>query len=302
MAACALVVALMPVPAAGWSEAVPVSGLATEYHEFTPWITIDGLRLYFTAVYPGGFGGNDIFYRDRQPDGSWGPIINLGPPINSVWDERAPCVSPDGKTFIFTSYGRPNQPSVTSIYCSHLLLNGQWSEPVPFDPTNSKCSEFTAYPSHDGSRIWFTSYRPGGHGGEDIWCVTQVPGGWSDAYDLDPPINEKYSERTEAVGWGDYQLFFCSFRPFGLGDEDLFLATLNKDMKGGTIRWLTGANSVQREYSPTYDANSGVLYFCRMRPASRSRGMDIYMSRAKLPWGEDGPASMVRLFNSFQHF
>ena len=83
-----------------------VPGLATDYHEFTPWITPDGMRLYFVAVYQFGFGGNDIFYRNRQPDGSWGPILNLGPPINSAADERAPCLSPDGRTFI-NSTGNP---------------------------------------------------------------------------------------------------------------------------------------------------------------------------------------------------
>jgi len=281
---------------------VPVPGLATDYHEFTPWITPDCMRLYFVAVYPVGFGGNDIFYRNRQSDGSWGPIINLGPPINSAADERAPCLSPDGRTFMFTSYGRPNQPAVTSIYCAQLLFNGRWSEPKPFDPANSRYSEFTAYPTHDGSRMYFTSYRPGGSGNEDIWCIEQVPGGWGQPYPLKPPINSAYAERTEAVGWGDEFLFFGSNRPFGLGYDDLFLAQLDADKKGGTIRWLGEVNSVQREYSPTYDAKSGVLYFCRMRPGSRSRGMDIYMSRANLPWDEDGPPCLVLLFNTFQHF
>jgi hypothetical protein len=297
-----LTMAVMPLPAFGWSSPLPVPELATGYHEFTPWITPDGMRLYFVAVYPFGFGGNDIFFRDRQPDGSWGPILNLGPPINSAADERAPCLSPDGRTFIFTSYGRRNQPAVTSIYCSQLLLNGQWSEPRPFEGSiNSKYSEFTAYPSHDGNRMFFTSYRPGGTGNEDIWCIAQVSGGWGEAYPLKPPINSKASERTEAVGWGDDRLFFCSDRPFGLGDEDLYMARLDGDKHGGTVQWL-GVSSRRREYSPTYDALNGVLYFCRMNPGSRSRGMDIYMSRAKLPWGEDGPTYLARLFNTFQHF
>lgn len=63
----------------------------------------DNQTLYFASDGHIGMGGMDIYMSRRQPDGSWGPAINLGYPINTFNDESSLMVSPDGKKAYFHS-------------------------------------------------------------------------------------------------------------------------------------------------------------------------------------------------------
>jgi hypothetical protein len=56
-----------------------------------------------TTIRPGGFGGEDNFISTRVPDGSWGPLANLGPLVNGPGDDRCPAWTPDLKIFLFDS-------------------------------------------------------------------------------------------------------------------------------------------------------------------------------------------------------
>jgi len=52
------------------------------YH---PFIAPDGSYLLFNSyTLPGGYGETDIYVSFRQPDGNFGPPLNLGPAVNSA--------------------------------------------------------------------------------------------------------------------------------------------------------------------------------------------------------------------------
>ncbi len=59
------------------------------YDEMTPYLSADGVTLYFSSNRPGGLGDNDI-YKTRRLDNSWqkwSEPVNLGAPINTPsWD------------------------------------------------------------------------------------------------------------------------------------------------------------------------------------------------------------------------
>ncbi|MFC1634777.1 protein kinase [Planctomycetota bacterium] len=93
-----------------WSEPVNIgppvnSALAEEY----PHISVDGLTLSFSSgVYssprPGGHGGSDIWVAMRKTaDADWSEPMNLGPPVNGPFMDRAPRISADGSTLYFCS-------------------------------------------------------------------------------------------------------------------------------------------------------------------------------------------------------
>lgn len=63
----------------------------------------DNQTLYFASDGHVGMGGMDIYMSRRQADGSWGPAINLGYPINTYNDESSMMISPDGKKGYFHS-------------------------------------------------------------------------------------------------------------------------------------------------------------------------------------------------------
>lgn len=54
-----------------------------------PNISEDGQVLFFASNIPGGYGGSDI-YRSQYENGNWSLPENLGPSINSAYDEYFP--------------------------------------------------------------------------------------------------------------------------------------------------------------------------------------------------------------------
>ena len=75
----------------------------TPYKEESVFIHPDNQTLYFSSEGHPGFGRLDIFISRRQADGSWGPAVNLGYPINSIEDDNSLLVGPDGNIAYFSS-------------------------------------------------------------------------------------------------------------------------------------------------------------------------------------------------------
>lgn len=76
--------------------------------EGQPSISADNKTLYFSRainrVIPGEhYGLMDIYRSERQPDGSWGPAVNLGPDVNTEGNEKSPFMHSDSYTLYFAS-------------------------------------------------------------------------------------------------------------------------------------------------------------------------------------------------------
>ena len=81
-----------------WSEPVNLGDtINTELNEDNPFLTADGKRMYFSSQGHYNIGGYDIFYADRQADGSWGKPVNLGYPLNTTDDDLFYMPLGDGK-------------------------------------------------------------------------------------------------------------------------------------------------------------------------------------------------------------
>src|SRR5258706_10363522 len=88
-----------------WSAPVslgPVINSASNDQQ--PAISKDGLSLYFTSNRPGGIGGFDIYVSQRASvDEPWGSPVNLGPTVNTTFDEGNPAFSRDEHLMFFQS-------------------------------------------------------------------------------------------------------------------------------------------------------------------------------------------------------
>jgi Tol biopolymer transport system component len=72
--------------------------------EGLPCMSRDGLSLYFTSNRPGGLGGTDIWVTTRSSIlDPWTEPINLGPPVNTSYQDGSPRLSGDGSTLYFYS-------------------------------------------------------------------------------------------------------------------------------------------------------------------------------------------------------
>ncbi len=76
----------------------------TPGREESVYIHSDNQTLYFSSDgHPETMGGLDIYMSKKQADGSWGPAINLGYPINTYNDENSLLVDPSGRLAYFAS-------------------------------------------------------------------------------------------------------------------------------------------------------------------------------------------------------
>jgi Tol biopolymer transport system component len=87
------------------------AGLEFGGHAF---ISRDESFVLVDARQPDSLGGSDIYVAFRRPDGSWEPPRNLGPAVNSSFDETCPSLSSDGRFLFFSRYNETN--GVSDIY------------------------------------------------------------------------------------------------------------------------------------------------------------------------------------------
>lgn len=152
-------------------------GINTSYFEDGAVLSPDGNTLYFMSErgqdlpYKGqkGYGRSDIWMAKK--DGSkWGEAVNLGPTINTEYDEGGIYPAPDGKTLYFCSNGH-NSMGGYDIFMTRWE-NNKWTTPVNMGfPINSISNERMFILSKDGKSAYVDSDRQGGLGERDIWIV-----------------------------------------------------------------------------------------------------------------------------------
>ena len=88
-----------------WSAPVSLGSLInSSASDQGPAISKDGLSLYFHSNRPGGLGGFDMYVSQRESvTDPWGAPINLGPTVNTAFDEGNPAFSRDGHLLFFQS-------------------------------------------------------------------------------------------------------------------------------------------------------------------------------------------------------
>jgi outer membrane protein OmpA-like peptidoglycan-associated protein len=144
--------------------------LNTKFHESAACYSPDGKYLYFVSDRPeGNRGGRDIYRLELD---ARTPAENLGPVINSPYDEEGVFMHPDGKTLYFSSKGHDSMGGY-DIFKSTLNEKGQWSEPANLGwPINTPDDDVYFVLSASGQHGYYSSDQPGGLGGKDIYRVT----------------------------------------------------------------------------------------------------------------------------------
>lgn len=155
-----------------WSKATKLNKIInTRYWESQAFISDDGRRLYFSSDRPGGFGGLDI-YVSVKINGDWGPAVNLGPEINTPFNEDRPFIVNNDKTLYFCSQGHDNIGGY-DIFKSTLQSNNLWSRPENLGyPLNTPDDNYFFSPAGIGNTGYYSIFKEsGGYGKEDIYRI-----------------------------------------------------------------------------------------------------------------------------------
>jgi len=153
-------------------------GVNTSYIEPSACMNKERDVLIFSSNRPGGYGGMDLYRVVKLPDGAWSYAVNLGPTINTLYDEDAPYLSPDNSTLYFSSKGHRNMGGYdifkTKLYSGSGRLRSDigllWSIPENLKaPINSIADDIYYVVAGNGRTAYFSSDREGGLGGADIY-------------------------------------------------------------------------------------------------------------------------------------
>jgi len=156
-----------------WSPLVKLNlNINTKYWESHATVSHDNKKLYFTSNRKGTLGGLDIYQSNRDSTGDWGPAVNLGPVINTPYNEESPFLTKDDKTLFFSSRGHFNMGGY-DIFYSTLLDNGEWSVPLNVGyPLNSTDDDVFFKPLNQGYEGYFAiEGLPDGFGKQDIYRI-----------------------------------------------------------------------------------------------------------------------------------
>ncbi len=147
-------------------------GVNTDYWEGSASLSPDNKILYFSSDKEGGYGGTDIYYSKRLADNTWGEAKNLGPIINTPYDEDAPQIHSDGKTLFFSSRGHDGLGGYDIFSTIKDAVTKKWSKPRNLGyPVNSANEDIYFSLTKDGAKGFFSSYRYDSYGEKDIYIL-----------------------------------------------------------------------------------------------------------------------------------
>ena len=125
--------------------------------------------VLFSSIRPEGYGGYDLYVIHRK-DSLWGIPENLGPEINSAYDERYPYLAHDGRTLFFSSNNLKSMGGFDLFMSRYDDQKMSWP---PIEnlgtPFNSPANDIQLRIAETGLSSLFVSDRAGGFGGYDLY-------------------------------------------------------------------------------------------------------------------------------------
>ncbi|MBS0001034.1 MAG: OmpA family protein, partial [Cyclobacteriaceae bacterium] len=227
----------------GWTEAIPLTEINTIFNEGSACISKDGNTLFFSRCNaPDTYGNCDLFYANRQADGTWGNIQNLGTHINSnAWDSH-PSLSHSGDTLYFAS-DRIGGFGLSDIYFTIKGKKGIWQEAQNAGPyINTRNNEVSPFyhPTYDV--LYFSS---NGHllnfGEFDIYKAYRYGRFWGEPTNIGPLVNGEGSEFYFTIDAESKNLFYAKSIENDMANLDLYSFPLPMEAQPDATTLLTGS-------------------------------------------------------------
>lgn len=242
-----------------WSAPVHLAQPNSNATETDPFMSKDGLSLYFTCSgCPGSMGGSDLYVSRRADvDAPWGAPENLGATVNTTYNESNPVVSIDGHALYFTS--NRNEGFGTDLFVSRRHNKRDdfgWRAPENLGPgVNTTANESRSAIFEDEATgktfLYFASNRDGGLGGDDIYVSELQPDDTFGPATLVTELSSARDDRGPTIRRDGLEIFFTSNRVGSI---------LNLQLQPSYDLWTATRASVSDPWSTPVNVDpSGVL-------------------------------------------
>ncbi|HKL02330.1 MAG TPA: OmpA family protein [Cryomorphaceae bacterium] len=264
------------------SDVLPVLGLNSIYNEYAPYIPKAG-EMWFVSdvtgvqsVFPNSYSNENmhLYYKTEfaKADGSevkrptW-LIKNK----NYYYHDGPIAKWPGTDKYVMTLRDLDAGPKDPSLELFFSGLQGDEESLIPFKYNENYNTGHATFASN-GTRMIFSSNRPGGFGQMDLWYSDWINGTWSPPVNMGPIINTPFNEVFPEMY--NTRLFFSSDRSdIGYGSLDIYYAS---ELHGFSevVNMRSPVNSAYDDFSVAFDSTKSG-YFATNRPEGAG-GDDIY--------------------------
>ncbi len=257
---------------------VNLSELNTTCRDKGPYLTCDGLTLYFHSD-RAGCGGEQLadIYRASRPSigGRFGATELV------LQNGADPALSCDELTLYFArSVNGPLGPNLDIFEATRLSRSASFGAPQAVASLNTRFDELGPRLTHDGLQLYFSSSRLGTLGALDIWVARRdSPSGTFGApknlFELNSPSNDS----NAAISHDGLTIYFSSTRPGGLGNADLYKARRRSaDTPFDGPKDVLALNSATIDKAPAISGDGLIIVFRSNRDGGAGLS-DLYQAR-----------------------
>ncbi|MBL7883582.1 MAG: OmpA family protein [Bacteroidia bacterium] len=230
----------------------------SKHTEIGPIVSPDGKTLFFTRKnHPKNIGGDandDIWYSQRNTDGTWSEAKNMGTPINNKGHNMLTSVSADNnKLYIANTYNADGSQKGQGLSLATRKGNN-WNVPTDIEIKNfyNNHQYVNNCLSQDNQYLLQAIERKDTKGGADIYVSFLTKNGtYSEPLNLGAIINTSGYETTPFIAADNKTLYFSSNGHAGYGDNDIFVSTRLDDT---WKNWSTPLNLGPEINSTDWDA------------------------------------------------
>lgn len=219
----------------------------------------DGNTLFFASKREGGYGGLDLYMSRKLPDGTWGKSQNLGPKVNTPFNEDFPFLSEDSKLY-FSSNGHPGMGGYDLFETDWDPETNKWgkAENLGF-PINTPEDNRTISFNKDRTHAYVSCFMKEGQGDLDIYRVifkdeTMIPA----LFELEVFVNE-----SEEYLDPDVVIFDANDNLFGSYRANVYNNKFIISLMPGEYKILVEKDGYQEIYEDWIvngsDAGNGVI-------------------------------------------
>lgn len=243
------------VGANGFNFSTLDAGVNTKYSEFGSGFFMDKFIMVSSKKLGGlgkidpqtGEGFKNLFCLDIKKDGSLKKPLLFSRIINTLGSEDQISFSPDEQSMYFTRATKEN----TSIYKLYRTVlekdsNGNWIDQTLTSVNVEGFSVENPFVNKEGTKLYFSSNKPGGFGGYDLYVATiEDDGSLSNPINLGAEINTIYDDKYPSLSLDGTQFYFSSKGHNSIGGFDVYRAFIDQD----TFKYVVNlGNTVNTSY------------------------------------------------------